>query len=117
MKNQLKTYDYLDVLLYEYQQQQCINTNRLAYFLSDVLTNLNIQDAIEIEIAINRTFAACKVLKISKNLNFRKIYRFDGNNLHIDWEISKLACYLIIINSNPTNKLIAKAQLHFTLNK
>ena len=117
MKNHLKTYDYLDIVMQEHQKQQWFKNFILDYFVSDIMSNLNIHDALEIQISLDRTFAACTTLQISKHQNFKKIYRFDGENLHIDWKISSLACYLIIINCNPSNEFVARAQLHFAFNR
>lgn len=117
MENQLKIYDYLDLVMQENQKQQWFKNFELNFFVSDVMNSLKIENFQEIEIALNRTFSVCKSLRISKVQNFKKIYRFDGKNLHIDWKISSLACYLIIINCNPSNKFVARAQLHFALNR
>jgi len=117
MENQLKIYDYLDIVMQEHQKQRWFKNFELNYFVSDIMSNLNIDNAQEIEISLKRTFNACNTLRISKRQNFKKIYRFDGKNLHIDWKISSLACYLIIINCNPTNEFVARAQLHFALNR
>ena len=116
MENQLRIYDYLDVLLQEHKKQQFENF-KLKYFLTDIMSNLNINDAIEIQVSLDRTFAVCSALHISQLANFQKIYRFDGEKLLVDWKISSLACYLLLINCNPTNEFVAKAQLSFSLNK
>ena len=117
MENELRIYDYLDIVLQEHQKQQWFKNFKLNYFVSDIMNNLNIDNSQEIEISMNRTFAVCNTLQISKKQNFKKIYRFDGENLLIDWKISSLACYLIIINCNPSNEFIARAQLHYALNR
>ncbi len=117
MKNEIKLYDYLDIVMQEHQKKQWFKKYELNYFVRDIMNNLNIDDSQEIEIAVKRTFDACKILHISKNQNFKKIYRFDGANLHIDWKISSLACYLIIINCNPSNEFVARAQLHYAINQ
>jgi hypothetical protein len=117
MDKQLKIYDYLDIVMQEYQQQQWFKNFQLHFFVSDIMSHLNIDSAQEIAISMNRTFDVCNTLQISKPQNFKKIYRFDGKNLLIDWKISSLACYLIIINCNPTNEFVARAQLHFALNR
>ncbi len=117
MKNEIIIYDYLDIVMQEHQKQQWFKTYQLNYFVRDIMTNLNIDDDNEIEIAVRRTFDACKILQISKNHNFKKVFRFDGKNLHVDWKISSLACYLIIINCDPSNTLVARAQLHFAINQ
>ena len=117
MINEIKLYDYLDIVLQEHQKQQWFKNYQLHYFVRDIMNNLNINNTQEIEIAVQRTLDACKILEISKSQNFKKIYRYDGANLHVDWKISALACYLIIINCNPANEFVAKAQLHFALNR
>lgn len=117
MKNQLKIYDYLDFVLQENKKQQWSENLKLNYFLSDVMSDLNIENDNEIQYSLNRTFAACNTLHISKHQNFKKIYRYDGENLYIDWKISSLACYLVIINCNPSNEFVARAQLHFALHR
>lgn len=113
----MKLYDYLDIVMREHEKQQRFRTNQLPYFVSDLMDSLNIDDSKEIENAVNRSFDACKTLQISKNQNFKKIYRFDGKNILIDWKISSLACYLVIINCNPSNEFVARAQLHFAINR
>ncbi len=117
MKNEIKLYDYLDIVMQEHQKQQWFKTYQLNYFVRDIMNNLNINDTKEIDLAVKRSFDACKILRISKNDNFKKVYRFDGQNLHIDYKISALACYLIIINCNPTNEFVARAQLHYAINR
>ena len=117
MQKQLKIYDYLDIVLQDHQKQQWFENFRLNYFVSDIMHNLNIVNTDEIQISLERTFNACNTLHISKKQNFKKIYRFDGTNMNIDWKISSLACYLIIINCNPSNEFVARAQLHFALNR
>ena len=78
---------------------------------------LDIEDAEEIVRSLNRTFHACGTLNISFNRNFKRVYRFDGERLIVDWKISPLACYLIIINCNPNHESVAKAQIYFAMNK
>ena len=117
MENQLKIYDYLDLVMQEHQKQEWFKHFKLNYFVSDIMNNLKIDNAQEIEISLTRTFDVCHSLHISKKQNFKKIYRFDGKNLLIDWKISSLACYLIIINCNPSNEFVARAQLHFAINR
>ena len=89
---------------------------RLGYFVSDIMQTLTIEDADEIASSLNRAFRACIVLNIPFSRNFKRVYRFDGTHLIADWKISSLACYLIVINCNPANEHVAKAQLYFAMN-
>lgn len=116
MENKLKIYDYLDVVMQEHKKQQFENL-KLKYFLSDIMSDLKIIDAEEIQASLDRSFAVCNALHISQLVHFQKIYRSNGDNLIVDWKISSLACYLILINCNPKNEFVARAQLHFPSNR
>jgi hypothetical protein len=92
----LKMYDYLDEVLSTQQIKQTRRHQRLAYYASDTLF---------------RTFKICSTLDISIDDNFKKIYRYDGQKLVTDWQMSPLACYLLMLNGNPMNPSVAKVQL------
>ena len=112
----LKLYDYLDdkmVQQFEYQYQQ----TKLQHFASEVMETLDIDDETEIASSISRAILACASLNISIKNNFKKMFRFDGNNMVTDYKISSLATYLIIINCNPMHVHVAKAQLFFAMRK
>jgi|GEM_PF-6317396 len=56
MKNQLKIYDYLDYMIAEYQKKNRFNNPNLAYFVSDVMNNLEINDELKIKNSLSRTY-------------------------------------------------------------
>jgi len=89
---------------------------RYPYLASEIIDSLNIKDANEIAISLNRAFIACRILQIPLHRNFKKVYRFDGETMVADWKISALACYLIVINCNPSHESVARAQLYFAMN-
>ena len=109
----LKQYDDLDTRLIEEYGKHIYSEARLNYFASEVMEILAIDDADEIATSLSRAFQACGTLHLSFNNNFKKVYRYDGENMIADWKISSLACYLIVINSNPANEHVARAQLYF----
>lgn len=115
MKNQIKMYDELQLVMQENQNR--FKGYPLHYFVSDIMNDLHIESMQEIETSMNRTFDVCDTLQISRQQNFEKIYRSDGKDLCIDWKISSLACYLVIINCNPANECVARAQIHFALHR
>jgi hypothetical protein len=112
----LKRFDHLQTLV-EDQQGRWFFEARLPYFANEIMETLNIQDADEISLALKRTFEACHILQIPLSRNFRRVYRFNGKELIADWKVSALAHYLIVINCNPANEQVAKAQLYFVINK
>lgn len=113
----LKLYDYLEYMMEEYNNRQWFFETRLNYFAHDIMEMLNIEDAEEIAESLNRAFQACSTLNIPFNKNFKRVYRFNGEYLIADWKISSLACYLIVINCNPSHESVAKAQIYFAMNK
>ena len=101
----------------EQKKQQWFFEARLNYFVSEIMNRLNIDNMDEIAMSLNRAFQACDILQLPIHRNFKRVYRFDGENMIVDWKISGLACYLVIINCNPGNENVAKAQLYFAMNK
>ncbi len=111
----LKLYDHIENVMEEQNIHQWYFEGGLNYFANDIMEALDIEDALEFAISINRAFQACGKLNVSFDRNFKRVYRFDGDNLIADWKISSLACYLIIINSKPIYSKVARAQLFFSL--
>jgi hypothetical protein len=79
------------------------------------MQSLAIDDKEEIDDILCRAFHTYNILQLPLSLNFKKVFRFDGKILINDWKISKFASYIIIINCNPNNVLVAKAQLYFAI--
>lgn len=108
----LKLYDYLDEVLATQQIKQTHHRQRLAYYASDIMERMgeNILAA-DFTDTLFRTFKVCSALEIPINDNFKKIYRYDGQQMITDWKLSPLACYLLMLNGNPQNPSVAKVQL------
>ncbi len=90
---------------------------KLTYVLSEIMQELGIEDENDIAASLSRAFRACDTLQLPVSRNFRKVYRGEGHQMKTDWEISPVACYLIVINCNPTYESVARAQLYFALNR
>jgi hypothetical protein len=113
----LKLYDYLEAMLEERNKQRWFFEAKLKFYASEIMKSLDIEDADDIASSLNRAFKACDSLQIPLNRNFERVYCYDGKGLTLDWKISALACYLIIINCNPSHESVAKAQLFFAMNQ
>ncbi len=113
----LKQYEYPETLVAEQNTDQWFFEARLNYFVSEIMSTLEIEDVDEIATSLNRAFQACVTLQLSFKRNFKKVYRSDGDNMIMDWKISPLACYLVVINCCPTHERVAKAQLYFAMTK
>lgn len=110
----LKLYDHLDELL-EHQQSIKMHTMPYRHLVSELMDMLGYSDKNDLHAALMRAFETCCVLQIPIAANFRKVYRYHENAVEIDWQVSDLGCYLLLINGNTCNPHVAKAQLQAIL--
>ena len=109
----LKIYDYLDEVLATQQIRQTHHRQKLIYYASDIMERMGADiSASDFADTLFRTFKVCSALDIPINDNFKKIYRYDGEKMITDWQLSPLACYLLMLNGNPMNPSVAKVQLY-----
>lgn len=106
-------YDPLEDYWNEFNRQK--NAVELTYYASEINEFIGLSKKEELRDIIHRAMKVCSALHISIDENFRTIFRFTGNSLITDWKLSALACYLLTINADPSNPIVAKAQLFFTL--
>lgn len=104
-------YDHLDKFL-EDEKDKSQQTIPLRHLVSDLMEDLGYLNETDFNHALLRAFEVCCTLQISIPAHFKKIYRFSDNRLQVDWQVSDLACYLLLINGNSCNPNVAKAQLH-----
>ena len=108
----IKIYDYLDEVLAMQQIRQTRHRKKLEYYASEVLVRMGATTNEDYEETLFRTFKICSAMDISIDDNFKKIYRFDGQKTITDWQLSPLACYLLMLNGNPLNPSVAKVQIY-----
>ena len=89
---------------------------QLEHLASEVLESLEVADEAEIADSLSRAFLACQMLHIPVQRHFRRVFCFDGIQMIADWKMSSLACYLLVINCNPSHEAVAKAQLFYAMN-
>lgn len=107
----LKLYDPWEHIFNSLQQKEV--APELLYYASEIERSMGFS-AEELEVAIDRAFQACTTMHISIDDNFKAIFRSDDQHEMVpDWKLSSLACYLLIINANPSNSNVAKVQLFF----
>ncbi len=104
----IKLYDHLDELLEDNHKR---NVNALRYLASELMDDLGYNNEIDLRNAMLRAFEVCCTLRIPISDNFRKVYRFNNDSVVVDWQVSDLGCYLLLINGNSCNPNVAKAQI------
>ncbi len=113
----LKQYEHPDAIIQESNKSEWLFEAKLNYLVSEVMNALHIEDADEMATSLKRAVLACGSLELPLHRNFKKVFRSDGENMIMDWKLSPLACYLIVINCNPGNEHVARAQLYFAFNR
>ncbi|MCE3280081.1 MAG: hypothetical protein K0S44_2272 [Bacteroidetes bacterium] len=81
-------------------------------YASELIERLSVTEE-DLDAAIERAFKACSSLNISIKQNFKSVFRTCEDHLVTDWRLSPLACYLIVINADPSNEQVARMQIHF----
>jgi hypothetical protein len=102
-------YDHLDEVLED--ENKKMHSMPLRHILSEFMEDLGYCDESDVNKALLRAFEVCCTLQISIPAHFEKFYRFHDNRLEVDWLLSDLGCYLLLINGNSCNPTVAKAQL------
>lgn len=85
---------------------------QLRYYASEIMEELGCEASDEIQSALNRAIQACRSMQVPIDQNFRQVYRYDGEKLVVDWKLSSLGCYLLVVNADPCNPVVARAQLY-----
>jgi hypothetical protein len=104
--------NYLEEMLSQ-RRNGSNSEHKLHYFVSELMDQLGVEDEQQIAAALQRTLRTLESLGISSNVNLHSVYRFDGSTLFPDWKISPLAAYLLVINCDPANRIVARAQVFF----
>ncbi|WP_109698291.1 hypothetical protein [Chitinophaga deserti] len=103
----LQTIDYLEDILR--QQHQAEEESSPGFYASELQEMLGYTEE-AMHNALVRAMQACAALKMPLSLNFRRIYCWQSGEMLEDWQLSRLAGYLLIVNSDPRNPAIAQAQ-------
>lgn len=103
----LQTIDYLEEIL---EQQHRTEAETAPDFYASEFAEMLGYTAEGLRAALVRAMQACAALRMPVTLNFRRLYCWQGGELREDWQLSRLAGYLLIVNSDPRNPAVAQAQ-------
>ncbi|MBX7044974.1 MAG: damage-inducible protein [Ignavibacteria bacterium] len=88
--------------------------NGISYWwASDLMENLGYKDMKSFQKAIDRAIKACLTLNIKHYDNFMVDVREHNGEKKHDYKLTRFACYLTVMNSDPKKELVAKAQVYF----
>ncbi|MFB6455323.1 hypothetical protein ACE38W_08645 [Chitinophaga sp. Hz27] len=110
----LRLFDYLEEVISTERISQLHNPP-LLYTASEIMKELGYAETSLAQEPLDRAMHACAALQIPVNINFKKVYCFKDGEMITDYQLSELATYLFMINCNPLNPVVAKAQLIFMM--
>ncbi|MBV8255900.1 MAG: hypothetical protein JO154_25115 [Chitinophaga sp.] len=110
----LKLFDYLEDFVAT-ERISHLHHPPLPYTASEILKELGYEELGMLQEPLDRAMHACAALNIPVDYNFKKVYCFKDGEMMTDWQLSELASYLFMINCNPLNPVVAKAQLIFMM--
>jgi hypothetical protein len=99
--------------IYERQIAKNLHQKRLNYLASELMEFCGYENDQDFQLAMGRTFEILCHNNIPISDHFKKIFSYGNNMLIIDWQLSDLACSLLLINGNSKNPHVAKAQINF----
>lgn len=106
----LQLYDYLDELITIRKIEQKSDI-RLNFFAGEIMNRLGVNDPDELQSAMSRTIKVFRSMNIPVRQHVKRFYKYADGNLMVDWKISPLTSYLLVLNADPTLPEVAKAQL------
>ena len=80
------------------------------WLASDLMQMLDISNMTLVRKAVNKAMAACANLGVSIQENFKET---ETEGIGADWCLSRFACYLTVLNSDPKRPQVALAQAYF----
>lgn len=88
--------------------------NGFTYWLASRLAmHLGYETGMSFDKAINKAMTTCNTLNIPIMDNFVQIKHLVDNRELVDFKLSRMACYLVVMNADPKKPAVAKAQKYF----
>lgn len=87
-----------------------LEQRKLKYYASDIFEHDDVTEE-EINEAVQRAMQICSSMNISIAHHFKTIYKAIDEEIGIDWKMSVLGVYLVMINGNPRHSQVAKFQI------
>lgn len=85
------------------------HATELRCYASEFVMDFDLEE-VAINEAIERAVLVCRSSHIPPYRHFRKVYRFVDGVIIKDWRLSPYACFLVLVNADPNNPMIAKFQ-------
>jgi hypothetical protein len=87
-----------------------VNELNYRYYASELLNRIIKSSDFNLDLAIRKAIAICKITGLPSQEHFTCIYRSDSFGLQKDWKLSELACSIIIISYESSSDKINEIQ-------
>ena len=84
-------------------------SSHLKCYASEIVAEFDLREH-SVHTAVTRAVRACTSMNIPPSKHFRKVYLYDEESICVDWRLSPYGCYLLLVNCDPSNPMIAKFQ-------
>lgn len=83
---------------------------KFKYYASDIFAQENYTEE-DIHRAVERAMQVCTSLNIAVTNHFKTVYKAIDEEIGIDWKMSALGAYLVLINGDTKLELVANFQI------
>lgn len=83
------------------------------WFASSMMHFLGYESMASFQKAINKAMTTCNTINIPIIENFEQIQRIVDNKTILDFKLSRVACFLVVMNADSKKKQVAQAQVYF----
>ncbi len=90
-----------------------MNDLRYRYYASELLQSYLHAEKCNIDDSIRKAIAIMRLTGLPVHLHFKRIYRSDVMGISSTWRLSELACGLVILSFDETNKDAYQVQQSF----
>ena len=91
-----------------------LENRKYKYYASDIFDESLSEE--EIHQAVQRAMQVCTSLNFSINNHFKTVYKAINEEIGIDWKLSSLAAYLVLMNGDTKLQQVAHFQLDIIRN-
>lgn len=90
-----------------------LNDMKFRYYVSELMNRLTDAPGFDMDFAIRKAITICRLTKMPVNEHFKLVFRSEAGCVSRDWKLSDLACSLVILTGNSSDKYIKDIQEQF----
>jgi hypothetical protein len=96
--------------------EQAINEAPLKYYASDILEEIGVSGQEQLCQTVKRAILALFYNHINVRKHIKPVYRIDFDSVFLDYKMSPVAAYFLIVNTGEMSEEIARIQMELIRN-